>query len=512
MINKVEIRQRLERALIKGENPATALEGVSPEWQQRVSSRIESALADFSNPPSLGNSGRRMNNFCIGSDPEFVFVRPGRSSKIAAAELGLKPALAAGCDQNQRLAELRGWPTVSVVEHVAGIMASLRWMYRLYPATRDFQWRAGAYYDGDGIGGHVHFGRKRPSRKEEIAGLDGVTKVFRAVNCFSNKDWDLRIMGDSRSQRYGDYGDFRLQVHGYEYRTHPSWLCSPMKAFFVLTTSKLAIYDPDLVAAWYGRTFTPAQGLEALQRLAMYYAGRDDDAWILKHLLADPSRIRRHVETWNRPYPDFKEYWGFRSAEPTEPRSQILAACVRPDETETAEVAEHLIRGIPLTYREVAPTFRQEIPPDYRWLYQNNLARGLQNGGAGDLTHNLVTSRAHSLAVNVNSTGQHIVAYDVWSLWTAEEQKKAKELYPSLHVSSDYTNFVQIDRAETGVEGIRKSKAFLRSGLFPLWTIDEVQAGSYETWLTARTQALKKEKEMKKKAAALGKRPLERKL
>jgi hypothetical protein len=361
-------------------------------------------------------------------------------------------------------------------------------MYRLYPYVREYQWRAGAHLDGDGIGGHVHFGRKRPTRTQEIAGLDGVTSLFRQLNCFSNKDWDKRIGGDARHQVYGDYGDFRPQLHGYEYRTLPSWLCSPLKAFFVLTLAKLTILDPDLVTAWRHRKFTPYEGFNAVQRLALYYAGRDDDAWILKYLL---NTKRCMTPDWGVPAPDFKLNWGFAGAETrvTNPASPIFTACVRPAESEITEISNHLLGGTAVGYNELPATFRNTIPTDYYWLYGLNV-KGVNYAGAGDLCHNLVGTQHQVVTVSVAS-GMY-VSTDLWKGMSVEEQTLVKSLYPNMRTTGDYRNWIQMDRNSLGVDGIRLAKRFLlHMSLFPLWTVDSVTKESYSQWKSARKAANK---------------------
>lgn len=502
MFNKSEMRLSFERELVKGSEPMQIVPECPSDtklaWLKRYEKNFEDAAT-----PVLSSVGRRLNGFCLGSDPEFVFVSPGRSNKLAASELGLKPALAAGCDQNQRLAELRCWPTRSAVEHVAGVMASLRWMYRLYPYVRDQYWRAGAFYDGDGIGGHVHFGRKRPTRDQEITGLDGLTAAFRQMNCFNLNDWERRIRGDARNQRYGDYGDYRLQLHGYEYRTLPSWLCSPLKAFFVLAATKLAVMDPDLVSGWRQRVVDSQTAFMLLRRLALFYSGRDDDAWILKSLLSRPT-TPRVIETWQMPARDFKLNWGFVNITEgmiTPLKSNILAACVAPASSEVQEIADHLLRGTAITYKEVAPTFRNELPTGYYWGYGKNM-RGINYAGAGDLAHNLVMHK--NFPVEVGLGVGFYIASNLWEGLSSTERATVMQMYPLMRVTRDYSNYLQFERGSCGVEGIKKARRLvLHTGLFPIWTVDSVQKDSWDKWHSKRNPKVK---------TAAKKAPLERRL
>ena len=204
-------RYEFLRATLKGEALTVSSER-EKRWQKWSTNHTP-----LVSPSVFTVSGRHLNHFCVGSDPEFSFATP-TGDRVEARNCGLMVGLAAGCDQNERLVELRPWPSVSVVEHVAGILTTLGWMQRVYGSTIfPFIWRAGAFFGGDGMGGHVHFGRKRPTRAEEVAALDGLARVFRVTGLFPVEEWDRRVKGDRLGQIYGAPGDFRIQRHGYEY-------------------------------------------------------------------------------------------------------------------------------------------------------------------------------------------------------------------------------------------------------------------------------------------------------
>lgn len=486
------LRREFERARVMGTPVERCLNnyGVPEEKKTIWESRIEKRLASETAVPALTGQGRRLNNFCIGSDPEFVFAtRPG-ARKANAADLGLKPGLACGSDQNMRLAELRGWPSTSVVEHLAGVLSSLRWMYRLYPNVREYQWKAGAWYDGDGIGGHVHFGRKRSTRDAEIRGLDGLTKVIKTLGMFNNVDWATRTAGDGRGQRYGDYGDFRPQLHGYEYRTLPSWLCSPEKAFMCIAASKLVIFDPEITTAWMDQALTPPEALGCLKRLAQYYAGRDDDAWILRYMLGDAERYSGAF----RLVTDFKATWGFNPKRdtPTAAPTGILPAVIAPTPEDTQEMLLLLTEQRPLTYVEREPTFVNRLPTGYSWMFEAN-PRNVGRQGVGDLMSNLVSHRSHPIKLVFNDAAR--VTADLCRNWTPEEWVEAKKLVPELTVdiSGDYTHTVMISRAMTPVDRIRQTRTFLlKTGLFPIWTVEGVKDSSAGDWVASRVKTSKR--------------------
>jgi hypothetical protein len=470
------LRKEFERFMIQNNDPYK-FSGCLPEQIARFHSKTLASL-ECGAPMPLSAQGRRLNNFCLGSDPEFVFVKPGSVEKTSAAGLGLYPGLSCGCDQNQRLAELRGWPTVSVVEHVAGILASLRWMYRVYPDTRRFQWKAGAYYDGDGIGGHVHFGRKRPTRTEEVSALDGVATAFKELGILDPKGWDRRNQPDVRKQIYGQYGDFRIQKHGYEYRTMPSWLCSPRKAFVILTACKLAVLDPDLTQSWRGGGF---DRVESLRRLATYYAGRDDDAWLLKNFLGGPERDKA-LASWTQVGKDFKLSWGFSPELRLEPEpSLILPAVIPPAKDETLEIAEHLLENKPLTFKITPPTFINQLPKGYYWLYSKGI-QGLNLPGAGDVCHDLVAS--NNTPFYISFAKRTSISPALWKLLSPETRRAIEKLFPTFKVDFDIAGLGAVfEKITTGITGVQELRnILLKSGNFPLWTVNSVTESSIKEW------------------------------
>lgn len=441
--------------------------------------------------PNLTAQGRRINNFCLGSDPEFVFYSSGREHKHSASALGLRAGLAVGCDQNQRLGELRGWPTRSVVEHVAGILSTFRTMFRVYPSTRETLWRSGAWYDNDGIGGHVHFGRKRPDRDKEVVALDVMARVFNELSLFPRGEWDRRRKGDSRGQQYGTYGDIRPQLHGYEYRTLPSWLCSPLKAFIVLTLSKLAVLDPELVSSWVGSdgVFTSSAPTRLFE-LVKYYSSRDDDAAILRYLMVDGSLPEVPALTL-----DFKTTWGFTGRE--DPKSSpcgIVPAVIKPHAEEVEEIQAHLLNRTPLGYKDLPATFRETIPSGYNWYY-NTSTEGSQYSGVGDLIHDLVTNNNHAIYIRSGTTFG--ISADLVNPTLLAGVRK---LYPGFSnvLQGAQRRSIYITREMTNLANLRQTKhLILGSGLFPIWTVNSVQADSMKVWAKAQFDSAKPVKSRK---------------
>lgn len=457
--------------------------------------------AEFAAPDLSVLGGRLLNTFCVGSDPEFCFASGKR--KTNATEFGLRPALAFGSDQNSRLAELRPAPSRSVVAHVASLLSTMRWMVRRHPGTLQCSWRAGAFYDEDGMGGHVHFGRKRPTREQEIEGLDGLARAFRAVHFFPNDEWDRRVGGDARHQIYGQYGDFRPQAHGYEYRTLPSWLNSPLLAFVVITASKLIVLDPSVSRNW---TDTSApQSIRNLRMLAKLYAGRDDDARILYHILM----TRAEELVWTTQ--DFKISWGLDvplTSNPVDGTYEVAGLPYRkwgytpsmiwPQEAEIVEMREYLVQAKPLGFPPYEENFVTQLPKGYLWLYDST--GNVNRPGVGDFFHNLVVREKVQFTLQVGEYTS--LSQDMFN--NKELRALLSGQIGRLTLNRDFGPGLVIGREfiRANPAGARAVKRFLVNGPFPVWTVEGILPDSYEKcgW----TPPVPVKKIMKKKPLLVG--------
>ena len=154
-------------------------------------------------PKKFAPSRRYVNRFKLGADPEFVFVTNDAKygqQRVDARGLNLAQGPAFGADNNGRLAEIRTYPSRSALGVVASILTTLRWMNVLTPQVQKCEWQAGAFLWEDGIGGHVHFGRKRPFREREIKALDAVEAGLLGLGVFPSEQIKLRRRGDAHHQ------------------------------------------------------------------------------------------------------------------------------------------------------------------------------------------------------------------------------------------------------------------------------------------------------------------------
>lgn len=435
-------------------------------------------------PHMFTHAGRHLNNFCIGSDPELSLqVAPTR--KAEAYAVGLKVGLAVGADQNERLVEFRPYPSKSVVEHVAGILTDFRWLYRVYGHTLGGKTilRAGAFFDGDGMGGHVHFGRKRPSRPEEIQALDGLTFVLSKAGFFPVVEWAIRSAGDARGQRYGLLGDMRVQKHGYEYRTLPSWLQSPIVAFIVLASSKLAVLDPDITKGWsLNRELTIVDARHKLRGLAKLYKGRDDDAYLLYHVLTRQDDVPFRVDY----AADCAPQWGIPAGKPKNEleQSTILPACIKPTAGEVREIQDYLLFGRPLDFVWEKPEFKTAVPEGYRWVPESVGPR--RRSGFGDCIHDLVVHSKFRINWDYTTVGPFGIFGELPLRWNGVEKALLRKYCPDVVMTSKLQETViTIPRDLCQAPTLSGLKTILtKSGMFPIWTVENVQKNSYDEWLT----------------------------
>ncbi|MHA7583592.1 putative amidoligase domain-containing protein [Paenibacillus vandeheii] len=173
----------------------------------------------------------------LGMDPEFLLVQMPES-KIVPASRFLERTGVAGCDSvtigGRRIypvAELRPAPSSEPRELLAHLMRAFAAASRSI-SDHSLIWQAGGMPQrGLPLGGHVHFSGVTLNG-ELLRALDNYLALPLAVL------QDPR--GSGRRPRYGALGDFRLKSYGgFEYRTLPSFLVSPLVAKGVVALAGL---------------------------------------------------------------------------------------------------------------------------------------------------------------------------------------------------------------------------------------------------------------------------------
>jgi hypothetical protein len=274
----LEMEDTMKRAGIN------APQRLKDKWVKRFSEKADSIV--YPQTPRL------VNRFAVGADPEFALTGPN-GEYTHASNCGLDMLHPFGCDLSGRQGEFRAHPSRFVLEVVASLIDTMRWMQKSVNGIENYSWNSVSYLQRDGFGGHVHFGRKRPFILDEVNSLDVIYRSLSKTQVFN----PATTLDREKRTKYGHFGDYRKQLHGYEYRTMPTWLSSPWAAFFTLVVSKLAVHHGEL------KYSSPKKYKQQILNLIAAYRRIDDDAAIAYRAL-QVLGYPIHDES------DFKSRWG----------------------------------------------------------------------------------------------------------------------------------------------------------------------------------------------------------
>ncbi|MEK4328202.1 hypothetical protein MKX70_20445 [Paenibacillus sp. FSL R7-0312] len=242
------------RYVVTGINPLMPVPGKPlPEPYRTASRELARSLA-------LEQPGRA--GLLMGMDPEFILLRES-TGRVVPASRYLPMDGAAGCDAGPPgtrgvfpVAELRPAPRGEPRALLAQLMSAAREADRLI-TDRSLRWRAGGMpLRGWALGGHLHF-----------SGVTLCAPLLRALDNYLALPMLLLedVRAAARRPRYGVLGDFRRQPHGgFEYRTLPSFLVSPVIA-------KGAVCLAHLIVSHYEEL--PLRPLDREKLHAAFYSG-----------------------------------------------------------------------------------------------------------------------------------------------------------------------------------------------------------------------------------------------
>lgn len=454
----------------------------------RILARWKSQFMRVNGLNGIPTNPRLINKFTLGADPEFLFLDQF-GGVMQAQHYGLQAGLAFGMDTNGRLVELRPIPSRFALDIVASVLAELRWMSIMVPETMGAgKWISDPYFSRDGVGGHVHFARKRGEKviREECAKLDKLFYAFMQMGFYDKESCRNR----SNETHYGRFGDFRVQKHGYEYRSMPTWLQTPLHAYLAIVLSKLILLpDSPLMDALkiLGPKAKPAQYEEALLNMLRFYKGQDDDALIALRAL--------EVHGWpkSKQQEDFRPAWGImygtRESKPT-----VIPDMITPSEADRSAIFNYLTQGSVISPVEPIVTW---APTNYPKYYDSPFKYSSSRGriGLGELLTGYAVcdhmpvivspydhrySNVISVPTKINRSTSAKEWKDrvrKWLTGTLDEEVKFTEGGNSfeVHVSSSM-------REPNNQPRFRK---FLMSGLFPMWKVEDVIDSTYDTWITS---------------------------
>lgn len=226
----------------------------------------------------------------IGMDPEFLLFDPTHR-KVVPASRYLHFHGEAGCDvlryRGQRLfplAELRPRPGKEPRDVVIHLLRAFR-EARASIEDQELIWQAGAMPQrGFPLGGHLHF-----------SGVLLTPELLRTLDNYLALP--LALLEDPRSAprrpKYGFLGDFRIKEYGgFEYRTLPSFLISPLVTKGVVALACLIIENADRLKA---------RPLEKDAVWTAFYTGRKQPLReALPRLITDIQKV-----------PDYSRYQGY---------------------------------------------------------------------------------------------------------------------------------------------------------------------------------------------------------
>jgi len=429
-------------------------------------------------PSHLLNGRRIVNRFKLGADPEFIFTYQG--ARVNASGLNLKQGQAFGADNNGRLTEIRPYPSRSSLDVVASVLDTLRWMVILKPKTKDLAWESGAFLQDDGLGGHVHFGRKRPHRDQEITALDCIEELLLSLGAYPINDVIRRRRGDAHRQIYGALHDFRLQAHGYEYRTFPSWLDSPELAFMTITFAKLAVQNP-LICQGMQVSTQAVLNLQKLKNLLAYYRDIDNDARLLLIML-NQGLFPQHIGG------DFRGRWGIPVMVEVakEHGVSVIPPAIKPRPETIKELTEHFAFGKPLGFSgKMTPTWMPyTIPPGYTMCINNVVTD--QAKGFGELIWDLCVSKNFTINFTAGG-GRDIEAPGRGGITVASNIAKLlpegwQRTLHGVKIGKQRDNSIALAASTREGPQARLTKDILTSGAFPIWRAKDLQPDSYEQW------------------------------
>lgn len=461
MSNYTEIKQdALIKAAILGSDYLDTI-----DISNRVSRKWKKIFTTV--PADIQSETIYLNRFQLGADPEFGLTTAA-GDILHAKGLHLNTGEAFGADLNGRIAELRCASSKSALKVVASTLATLRW-FKIYITSQGFgSVLINSYpmHHRDGLGGHVHFGRRRTMlRPKEIIALDRLAKIL-------TEEQPIFDIASLRQRReitgYGKYHHqnadaVRLQTHGYEYRTLPTWLGSPWIAMFVLTLSKIFVARP------YIAELLPKRNLqkEHIIRLLSVFALQDTDARIC--------RMAYDIHGWPGHFGDASVNWGLTniSVNPLEEIPQYFPSVISGTSEDVSDLTRYLLHRDMFPTKEISPSWSPtSIPKEYILLSK------LHGGTAGvkqlgEILQGLVTLQGNPTRIGVTNDTHLTVSCN--SKYYKLRKKFREYLPQEIRIRESEASGINISH---GLRDVNRwtpiLRKFLTSGILDIWHVTKM--------------------------------------
>jgi hypothetical protein len=194
-------------------------------------------------------------DFTIGADPEFCILKQGdtveynefyREHPELFGTNEYKDEI--GLDGGWCALEVRPRPSKNPLEVVANIHNILRKSVISCPKLLKYRWKAGAFVNGNPIGGHIHFGVKEYTNKHTgFVKNPDLVKILDNYLALPSLLLENRKEGKDRRDEmdcgYGLPKDYRSNKWGFEYRVCSSWITSPYIAAAFLCLAKTIVFE-----------------------------------------------------------------------------------------------------------------------------------------------------------------------------------------------------------------------------------------------------------------------------
>lgn len=471
----------LREALLRGWTApcqdATWLERAGVERMQRWFSWL------YEPPDGLPLPNNRfLNHFSLGADPEFIFMQGG--VREDARHLGLKAGLAFGADNNGRLVELRPEPSRSALSVLTSVWLTMHWLAAYVPNTPNYIWRSGAYAENDGLGGHLHIGRKQERfRDREARALDRIVHLLYTAGCYNRDEGRLRYR-QAQGGHYGHQSDIREQPHGYEHRTFPSWLDTPWLAYLSMTLGKLAAAS-ELVPVLMQEdgVLTQEQARAQIRLLLAYFKGVDDDARLAFAILAHRG-FPVHVQGG-----DFKVNWGVFNGPLFNQKVRLPG--VQPSSVPSIPALEKELACSMLEARlpemgVLQPTWvPSELPRGYRQML-NHVADTRLLPGIGEWLVDICDHESRPVRVNTMNEGGRQFRFPN-ALRQLMQRKNLAEKFARLDITFDFGDLhehgIIIGAGHGNLRNMLAARELIiEHELLPIWEIENVREDSAANW------------------------------
>lgn len=239
----------------------------------------------------------------VGCDPEFLVLDQSgtRTQRFTISNSDMHGSI--GSDHGSRVGELRPKPGTpkQVVEN---IKAQIQWIRDNHPSL--VMIAGGGEGFSDSIGGHIHIGgvrltnhyssftrwnaRRRGIREIQLDTINPDHKLIFALDYFIGRRMK-KVPGGKRGTRsYGKPSDIETKMHGFEYRTPPSWITDPVLAEATLVVAKA------IVEMWQIKNTC----FDALIESRKSTARRRDYNMLIPTAGDEVAYIRRNVEAFKK--------------------------------------------------------------------------------------------------------------------------------------------------------------------------------------------------------------------